>query len=400
MKRILFVDDEPNVLEGLRRLLRRERESWEMVFVDSGQRALAELAKTPFDVVVSDLVMPGMDGAAFLMRVRETAPQVARIVLSGHAEVEKALLALPVAHQYLAKPCDADVFRETIERATNVESLLHDPELRRIIGQTNSLPSPPQTYVALNRALADLETPLHAVAHVVEQDVALTAKILHLVNSGFFGRSRRLTSIDGAVQVLGTSMLRNLVLSAGIAEAFASNGSVPGFSLDALQRHAMLASSIAARLLDSRPLAEQAAMAALLHDVGKLVLAARLPDRLAGVLATAREQDRPMHVVEREIDGVTHAAIGAYLLELWGLPYPIVEAVALHHEPARATRERFDVLGAVHVANALAAERIDDGSEGCGEGLDMDFLASLGVADRLEAWREMAVDRAGAAQAS
>ena len=111
MRRILFVDDDPRILEELRDMLRPQRHDWEMAFAPSGDAALALMQASPFDVIVSDMRMPGMDGAALLARVRQEYPQVVRIVLSSHTELSTALRVVPVAHQFLAKPCDAEMLR-------------------------------------------------------------------------------------------------------------------------------------------------------------------------------------------------------------------------------------------------------------------------------------------------
>jgi CheY-like chemotaxis protein len=115
MKRILFVDDEENVLDGIRRMLRAHRDRWETEFVTSGQAALLATRQRAFDIVVSDLRMPGMDGAELLGHIREQFPSVARIVLSGYSEPDLSARAAKVAHRVLEKPCNAEEFKDTIE---------------------------------------------------------------------------------------------------------------------------------------------------------------------------------------------------------------------------------------------------------------------------------------------
>jgi HD-like signal output (HDOD) protein len=399
MRRILFVDDEPHVLKGLERMLHPQRREWDMVFVGDAEAALAALAAAPFDVLVSDMRMPRMDGTALLTAVQARFPQVVRIVLSGHTELEAALRAVPVAHVFLTKPCDPDTLRRTVDRACSLQALLGDETLRRGIACMTSLPTLPRTYAAVSRALVDLDVPLRAVARIVEQDVGMCAKVLRLVNSGFFGLPRRVTSIEGAIGLLGTNTLKNLVLSAELFGTEDAGAGVPGLPITALQRHALLAAGIARRLLTDAHAAEDAFMAGMLHDVGVLVLMSRRPEHLGRLLAAAREANRPLHEVEREREGVTHAEVGAYLLGLWGLPYRIVEAVAHHHEPARVEREDFDVLGAVHVANGLAHEQAG-GWTGGASALDLAYLARAGVAERLAEWRALAARQAAAPAAA
>ena len=400
MKRIIFVDDEPRILEGIRRMLRPMRREWEMVFVGGGEAALAELKVAPFDVIVSDMRMPGMDGATLLKHVQERFPNVVRIVLSGHTDPEAALRAVPVAHQFLSKPCDAEALQAVVQRACSLKAFLSDETVRGAIGQVDVLPSVPRLYMAVSRALADPDSSLDDIANVVEQDAAMCAKILHLVSSAFFGIPRRVGNIHQAVTYLGTSMIKNIVLSVEVFRTWSESGKLAGFSIDAEQSHALLTSRIAMRIMGDKSKAEDAFMAAMLHDVGKLILATYLPDEFARVIENRREQARPMHVIEQEVCGVTHAEVGAYLLGIWGLPYPIVEAVAYHHAPTRVPHERFEILDAVHVANLLAREHESASPGGAGEiceEINASYLEALGMMDQLPAWREIVTEQANPA---
>src|SRR5271157_5517649 len=244
MRRVLFVDDEPRFYEGLQRLLRPQRHEWEMAFAPSGHAALALMEASPFDVIVSDMRMPGMDGAALLCRVRELYPQVVRIVLSGHTELSAALQVVPVAHQFLAKPCDAEMLRVAIERACHLKALLSDDSIRRTVTALGDLPSVPRTYEALMQAVGDPDVTLLKVARIIEQDVGISAKVLQLVNSAFFGISHSMTNIQSAVSYLGINTLKSLVLSVEIFRAFKPQRDLKGFSLERLQRHALLTAQI------------------------------------------------------------------------------------------------------------------------------------------------------------
>ncbi|OGV72435.1 MAG: hypothetical protein A3K19_31195 [Lentisphaerae bacterium RIFOXYB12_FULL_65_16] len=397
MKRILFVDDETRILDGLRRMLRSMRNEWEMVFASSGEVAMAELAAAPFDVIVTDMRMPGMDGAALLQLAQKKHPDVVRIVLSGYSEMEAALRAVPVAHQFLSKPCSSDVVREVVDRACGLRELLTGAQLCHTIGGMTSLPSLPKAYSALAAALANPDTSVRDIATLVERDIGLSAKMLQLVNSSFFGLPHRVANVQSAITYLGVTMVRNLALSAEVFGALQPKGSAA--LADALYEHATLAGGIARRLAPDKQQSEDAFMAGVLHDAGKLVLASRLPDAFAAAMTVARDKHCPLHVAELELLGTTHAEVGAYLLGLWGLPYPIIEAVAHHHAPLRVKPMRFDVLGAVHVANVLALEcaalRTGATCEAAAE-LNVEYLRALGVEERLPGWREMAASVATA----
>jgi len=395
MRRVLFVDDEPRILEGLRRMLRPQRHEWEMAFAPGGEAALAMLEATPFDVIVSDMRMPGMDGAALLHRVREVFPQMVRIVLSGHTELSTALRVVPVAHQFLAKPCDAEMLRVAIERACHLKALLSDDSIRRTVTALGDLPSVPRTYEALTLALADPDVSLQKVARIVEQDVGVSAKVLQLVNSAFFGISHSMTNIQSAVSYLGINTLKNLVLSLEIFRAFKPERELPGFSLEGLQHHAQLVAHIAARLPVPKHLTDIAVVAGMLHDVGKLILAWKLSERFEKKLAEAQEAHCPVYTVEERADGFSHAEIGAYLLGLWGLPYSVVEGVALHHGPNRVPHQSFDAVSAVYIANLLAHElEASSGGEAPVYSLEnyQEEFATLGVATLVPHWREIAAE--------
>lgn len=396
-KRILFVDDEPRILDGLRDLLRRHRRKWNMAFVGSGAEALDALAQEPFDVIVTDMRMPNMDGATLLTHVQERHPGVVRIVLSGHAELETSLRAVPVAHQYLSKPCEPKQLENVIERACSLQALVDEDALRVLVGRVDRLPPRPKVYTRLVGLLAREDVTREQVAELLEQDMAISAKLLQLVNSAFFRLSRQISTVDDAVGYLGFNMIKTLVLAAEVFKQPASMPRVEGISLESLQEHCLLAGRIAARVVPAPELRDDALMAGLLHDVGLLVLVTELPNMTREHVVAACGSGRPLHVEEQEARGVTHAEVGGYLLGLWGLPYPIIEAVTHHHEPQRVPQERFDLVAAVHVADILAQEvgfrpaaEPAVGSPAIAKG----YLEALGVADRLERWREVAAKEA------
>ncbi len=391
MKRILFVDDDQNVLDGLQNLLRRQRQQWDMVFTLGAHAALEELQKgASFDVVVSDMRMPGMDGAELLQRVKDEFPSTTRIVLSGHAEREAIARALPVAHQFLSKPCDAAVLRDVIGRTCDVNALINDATIRQVVGKIDKLPSAPRTYWELTQAIANPDVSVYDLATIVERDPAMSVKVLQLVNSAYFGLAQRVTSIQQAVKYLGVELLKGLALTAHV---FAIRlPKIDGFSVTRIQESSLLTARLCRSFLSAPKLAEEAFTAALVHDIGRIVIAAALPKQLAAVLRTARETGEELHVIERDLLGVSHAEIGAYLLGVWGLPFAIVEAVAHHHSPRRVTGGARDVLAALHVADALADTVCGGAAESPGESkLDLDFLEEAGLTHHLPRWTALAL---------
>lgn len=397
MKRVLFVDDEPRILEGLQRMLRPQRTAWQMSFASSGEEALALMEAAPYDIVVTDMKMPRMDGAMLLEIVREKYPMSLRIVLSGYTELEASYRAVPVAHQFLLKPCDADKLRIAIERGTLLIDLLANKALATTIGSLQELPSAPQTYMELRTELGSEEPSIKRIVAIIEKDVAIAAKVLQLVNSAFFGIPREVTDIQTAVTLIGSNILHHLVLSIEAFRAFRSNRPIPGFSLEAFDSHAQVSARIASALVQRESLPKGLVVATLLHDIGELVIAERAPDHLAQAFEVSRRESLPVYAVEEQLFGVSHAEVGAYLLGLWGLPFPVIEAVAHHHRPERANSEKLDLVIGVFIADLLAKylESPNEKStpleipEHC-RGL----FESLHIAEKLPGWQLMAQELA------
>jgi len=380
LKRILFVDDEPRVLDGLRRSLRSKRKQWDLVFAENGAAALQELGRGCFDIVVSDMRMPGMDGAEVLLRAAALQPEAARIVLSGQTEESAATRAATIAHRFLTKPCEPEVLESTITRTLELRALLGSEQLRQLVGGMAALPSLPSACVALNRALANENGSLAEVCEIIEQDVAMAVKVLQLVNSAFFGVSRRITSVEHAVSYLGMNTIKNLVLAHSL---FAEFGGANLAGAERQQAQSLLASRVARALVSDRQQAQVAGTAALLHDAGSLALASRLPKEHKANVETATRDRVPVYLVEREKFGVTHAEVGAYLLGLWGLPHDVIEAVAAHHADWNSIAA-LDTGAVVRVSIALAAELTGDA--GPAKGADLpppDVIERLGLADQM-----------------
>ena len=382
MKRVLFVDDEPHVLESLRDALRPWRRELSMTFAANGPTALDELALEPYDAVVSDMRMPGMDGAELLREVQRAQPATVRIVLSGYAEIESVARAATVAHRFLSKPCDVDELVSVIRRSCDINSLVEQDELRDAASGTGRLPSVPRLYSDLTSMMNDPDASISDAARLVEQDAGMTAKVLQLANSAFFGRTRQVSELDDAISYVGLSTLKALALSADAMEAFQPAFEIEGFSIERLQAHTDLTARIVRRLVTAGCDGDTAVAAALIHDVGILVLASRAPDYLAAVLERAEREDRPLFEIEQDERGFTHADVGAHLLGLWGLPPAIVEAVAYHHRPAAAHGPTMGAITTVHVASVLADESVLK--------LDMGHLERMGVTDQVARWREIA----------
>jgi putative nucleotidyltransferase with HDIG domain len=393
MKKVLFVDDESHVLEELRRILAPQQEHWEMAFAPSGAEALRLMEIGPFDVVVTDLRMPVIDGATLLKLVCERYPGMVRIVFATQQEMDVALRTIPIAHQFLLKPCDAVMLRVAIERATSLSDVLNNKLLARTIGSVKDLPVLPRTFMALREKLMSPDASIRDVVKLVEQDVAISAKILQLVNSALFGLPREISTVGTAVSFLGMDMLQNLVLSAEVFRIFEQKGQLQNFSFEELYLHSQLVARIAGQIPASTHIHNAAIVAGMLHDVGKLVLATRSPEHFSRAVLGIEEEGKPLFAVEEKLMGVSHAEVGAYLVGIWGLPCPVVEAIAHHHHPERVPHSILDAVAIVHISNYLAHKypvKIPSAQTDIYQPLAAEYLESIGVKSSLEEWEVMA----------
>ena len=394
--RVLFLDDESLALQGLQRLLRNMRASWDMAFVDSGACALDLMEQSPFDIVVTDMLMPGMNGADFLNEIRKRHPHTIRLILSGHAEKDLILQCIGSAHQFLAKPCPPEVLKAALTRVSLLNATLQENDaLRRFISQMDRFPSVPSLYIDLAETLLHADVALDEVTKIVIQDPGVTAATLKMVNSGFFGAAREITGMAEAISCLGLDTFKSLAFNLNAFSPF----DAAMFREKALANlwHHSVDVAVAARRIaeaegtDKRCLAA-AHTAGLLHDIGKFVMVLFSPERHWEASTLADEQKMPLWMAEQQIFGVSHAETGAYLLGLWGLPPSIVEAVACHHDPMRATAKAFDPLSAVHAANALVQDHTEFLGQRPVSEIDSTYLKQIGRLDRLEVWRGVARD--------
>ena len=382
--RILFVDDEPNILRALRRSLRGHLGKWDMEFVQDAAAAMDHMHANPVDVLVSDVSMPQVDGITLLTRVREHFPHTVRILLSGTIEGQVGSRAVPVAHQFIAKPWRAMELIDVLERASELRDLLQQSALQTIVGGIRALPTLPGIYYRLSAAVEDPDSSLEDIIDIVQQDSGIVARLLQLVNSAFLAPAHPISTAADAVRYLGSNMLRSLVLATEAFRLFEDRANSRSISLNTVQKHALQTAEVAMKIAP-RNLRERVFAAAVLHDIGISVLAAEMPEAWQHISLEAKRSGRPVVEVEQEVLQVTHAEVGAYLLGIWGLPREIVETAAYHHQPSRISNPSFDVLGAVHIANSLVDEamRVPCPIDEC-------YVDAVGVRDKLEEWRILA----------
>ncbi len=391
--RVIFVDDEPRVLEGLKRMLRPKRSEWNMKFVGSAQEALQSLKQEPCEVVVTDMRMPGMSGAELLEVVQRDFPDTIRLILSGQAETESVMKALGVSHQFLSKPCDAEILQGTIARAFALRDLAGNPAVKTLVARINKLPTLPATYQRLVECLKSPTADMDDVAKIISSDPSMTARLLKLVNSAYFGLAKPVADVARAGALLGLDRIMALVLGQGIF----SGGETPqvrGFSLEKLWSHSVATATAAHRIATEEGMDKDqvaaAFLAGMLHDIGKLVLAMGMPAEYQRVLELAGDDPGASHDIETLELQASHSDVGAYLVGLWGLPNTIAEAIAFHEDPEQATGE-FGLPGIVHVADRISNHPDATDPHAAGLRLNVDYLAKFNRADRWNDWRELCV---------
>jgi len=391
-KRILFVDDDAHVLHGLRRMLHPMRDEWKMEFVTRASDALTAMEAAPYDVVISDLRMPDMDGIQFLKAVQEKHPKVIRFMLSGYMDDELRTQAAQCVHQFVSKPCEADQLKALVTRALALHERLHAGGITGVLSSIQSLPVMPDIYREVIDMFHRPSCSLRQIGQAVAKDIGISSKILQVVNRAFYGQETKIIDPVHAVSYLGQKAAEALIITSGVFNILPES-KLREFSVMSLQEHCMRVGSLAREIAKAEGLDEQAmdtaTMAGILHDAGKMVLILHFADELREVIQKSRRDLVPLFSAEKEQWGVTHAELGGHLLDLWGMPNDIVEAVTYHHEPSHCVHAEISVITAVHAADVIDHELCCEIGGGYSESFDTGYLEGLGLTDRLEAWRRL-----------
>ena len=390
-KRVLFVDDEPNILDGLRRMLRGLRNQYDMHFAGGGREALQFMAADRYDVVISDMRMPGMDGAELLEIIQKQYPHTIRIMLTGQADEQSIMRTVGVVHQFLAKPCDPELLKTILVQTAALQDILSDGALKDLISQIGALPSLPSTYDKLRKAVSSADVDVLKVGKIIEEDMAMSAKVLHLVNSAFFGIYTKVNNPTRAVQLLGVDTIKALVLGLGIFTQMQAPARV--LSLESLWLHSLsvgkMAKAIATEEVQDTEVISNSFLAGTLHDIGKLVLVSYLPDKYEQAMTMAQTENIFLHAAEKNIFGTGQSAIGAYLIGLWGFSNPIIEAICFQSALERYPAATFSPALAVHIANVLYYQNRPDEIVGKKPCLNMTALEALSLQDKVGEWQQI-----------
>lgn len=391
---VLIVDDDADELVRMKRLLRAFRRDWNMQFCQGAEEALDALSRQAYDAVVCQLEMEGVNGAELLGCVRDLYPDAVRLLVGAPERSSSMVRSLGVAHRYLAEPVDIGLLGDSIARAAHLGRRLRKPGLKALVGQIDKLPSLPDVYLALVDELRSEDAQVARVAELLSRDVGMTAKVLQLVNSSFFGLPVHVADVRHAASLLGLNALKPLVLTAGVFRQL-EDARVPAELAREVLEHGLQAGGIARQIAAAEGLGREATdhamLAGVLHDVGKLVLADHFGRSYAKVCLAAEASKLPLLIAEQDQFDATHADIGGFLLSLWGLPQEIVEAVAFHHDPWSLGATSCTPLTAVHAANAVAHGAEDEDGRWIldAERLDAAYLNCVGCAGRIDDWAAM-----------
>ena len=388
---ILFVNGDQEDQRKFEQRLAPLSLEWDIDFAQSGQKALALLAKVPFDIIAVDTRLPDMSGAELFAQVMKLYPQVIRFALIDDMDNEGMLRSSTPAHQFILRDSAVELFKNAIARTIALRRLLAKESLQRMVLQIRTLPGVPDLYLRLAQAMNSPNDSLSTVGKLIERDPAMSARILRVVNSAYFSLQHRVSNPGHAVCLLGIEFVRSIILLNDVLAQFDRiKALIPEFSMEGFQRHSMAVSGLARALAKQQHLPEKAiediSTAGLLHDLGQLVLVQSFPREYKEVLRVAASEPMTITQAELTVFDVTHAEIGAYLLGMWGLADPIVEACAFHHTPLHGEQLGFGSIAAIHIAEVLDAEFHQGELVGSKPELDMEYLAGLDVGEILPAW--------------
>jgi HD-like signal output (HDOD) protein len=388
MKRRLYVvDDQAPVLETAVLILRLMNKEWEVTGFEDPNEALEAVKANAPDLVLSDQLMPGMQGSELLEQVRAVAPSSIRVIMSGYVALNKLTL-ITSAHQYLAKPFDASRLRDLITRSFAAQERVINKGLQTIVTSLRSIPSLPQVHQTLLHELEDDRTASAAIARMVSDDPGLSLKALQLANSPLFGKGYTISSPVDAVMCLGTDMIAAIVLSQSLFRHYESLRR-PEMDLQRVWTHSWETACLAQHICREKRLTggagEAAFLAGLMHEIGRFILIDNFPDEFKAACDGARNTKTPLMARLREAFQASPLQVGAYVLELWGLPPEVTGAVGNLENPQEDQANGFTLTSALYIAERIASGKFPADSYSVAD-WNKEYLKALGVAEKIPEW--------------
>lgn len=358
--RLLFVDDEEMVLQGLKRQFRKYKDSWDMRFAISGHEALKMLKESPADVVVSDMRMPQMDGSELMMQIRDLYPETIRFVLSGQTDQGTLMSGIGSIHQFIQKPCEEDVLVSSIERARKLSGEITSRRCAAMAGKLTSLPVLSSSLSDLRHAIAEGED-CSELGAIVARDPGLSCKLLQLVNSAFFGIPRKVDSVHMAVTLLGLQQLESICTSIALFDAVSKNDPSNGM-IERIWRKCVDIGACAAKLAKDEgrdsDFESNAQQAGMLSHIGRAMFVRSMPVKFERALQLSESERIPLLDAEREVLGANQDALSAYMLGMWAFNDKVIEAVY-----RQSTSDKLGVPEGCDLGNYVYRARLRTGNE-------------------------------------
>ncbi|TIH16547.1 HDOD domain-containing protein [Marinifilum sp. JC120] len=393
-KNILFIDADKSQLEYLEKNLSTMKKRWNIQFASTAEEAMDFLRTCPFDVIASDFCVDGFQGHELLEEIKNRQPGSIRFIISESINSENCLQYIGYAHQFITKPYVGSELIAKIKKSLRLKNIFLNERAAKAIASIEDLPSMPDLFMKLERELGKDDVLISNIGKMIGEDMSMTAGLLKLVNSPFFGLYSKVTKPEQAVTLLGLDNLKGLVLGIHL---FNSKGSDKiDFSIEELGKHcqytALMARAIVKAEGGSNELAEHTFLAGFLHDIGKLVLATSYPEEYGTILSIVREDNLPVQEAEKDILGFTHAEVGAYLLAIWGFDEDIIEAIYCHHEPQRLGSVDLSPAVAIHVANSFDHELRVKNSDYAPHLLSAEWLEQNEFSHKLPEWLQICAE--------
>lgn len=387
-RRLLFVDDEVPILRALERMLRVHRREWECHFTDDPRRALAIVDELQPDAVVSDMLMPGLDGAELLHEAARRRPLLARFILSGEVGAGSLVRMARAAHQCLAKPCRGDVLLGVLQRALITAGPGPEPALLRGVYGLHSLPIAAERVDAVRRLLGRpwSEGRDRDIVACLEGSAGLATKLLQVATWTRLGTGTPPAHVHDAFVQLGPDAVRTLLDSELLEPLPASQ--TTDFQ-QATWRRAECASAAAGAIARAEGIAPDdarlVAQIALWRASAPLLADATCRAQYDTVRDDAATSGEPQAAAERRVFGLSAAEAMGHLLQLWGLSPTVADQVLRSDDAAALPDGPRAPETLAHVACALVDER--DGQ--AVPAATTAHIARVGAGDRLDGWRAL-----------
>ncbi|MFD2167814.1 HDOD domain-containing protein [Thalassotalea euphylliae] len=320
----------------------------ELAFASDHDSALEQIKSSKWSIIFISTSATGIEPEAFAEEVSTYSPTSLKILSVDEDDKEE----YGNVHHQLKRPIRSQELVNILEMYIPQQRAITKKHIVDAVQNVKTLPSPPKVYMQLNALLKHDTTDSDKIAEIVGRDPALVAKVMQFVNSSAMSKGREVETISDAITKMGVDTLCCIVMT---AEMFSYQPSIDDFNIEKEQLHSLSTAKLAASMVKPE-MKQNALLAGLLHDLGKLVLYEINPTQTKKFFQN-RLGSADNSKLEQKIFATDHCHIGGYLLHMWGFPYPVIEAIVLHHSPEKLVKKPFDVAHAVHVADTLIRER-------------------------------------------